>query len=37
LDDQAQALMLSTEGRHELGVLDGLGIEKVSFDLGGTP
>jgi hypothetical protein len=29
--------MLSAEGRHQLGVLDGLGIEKVALDLGGAP
>jgi hypothetical protein len=29
--------VLPAKGRHELGVLYGLGIEKVALDLGGAP
>jgi hypothetical protein len=36
LDHLAEALMLPTEGCHKLGILDGLGIEKVALDRGGA-
>jgi hypothetical protein len=37
LDHLAEALVLPTEGRHQLGVLDGLGIEEVALDRFGAP
>jgi len=36
LEDLTEALVLPTEGCHELGILDGLGIEKVALDCGGA-
>jgi hypothetical protein len=37
LDHLAEALVFPTEGREELRVLDGLGIEKVALDCFGAP
>lgn len=36
LDDLFEALVFPTEGCQELGILDGLGIEKVALDRGGA-